>query len=125
MAVAVVDEGVALRNAGITMPVMVMNPKVANYRTMFAHRLEPEVYSFDLLADILDAARRCGEHDFPIHIKIDSGMHRLGFRIDDLDRLSAILHAPENIGVATAIDRVLTSGRGRLSHGRRLYPPAV
>ena len=99
VAVAVVDEGVALRNAGITMPVMVMNPKVANYRTMFAHRLEPEVYSFDLLADILDAARRCGEHDFPIHIKIDSGMHRLGFRIDDLDRLSAILHAPENIGL--------------------------
>ncbi len=99
VAVAVVDEGVALRNAGITMPIMVMNPKVAGYRTMFAHRLEPEVYSFELLADLLDAARRCGEHDFPIHIKIDSGMHRLGFRLEDLDRLSAILHAPENIGL--------------------------
>lgn len=99
VAVAVVDEGVALRNAGITMPIMVMNPKVANYRTMFAHRLEPEVYSFDILADILDAARRCGEHDFPIHIKIDSGMHRLGFRMDDLDTIADMLHAPENIGL--------------------------
>lgn len=99
VAVAVVDEGVALRNAGITMPIMVMNPKVAGYRTMFAHRLEPEVYSFDLLGDILDAARRCGERDFPIHIKIDSGMHRLGFRLEDLDRLGEILHAPENIGL--------------------------
>lgn len=99
VAVAVVDEGVQLRNAGITMPIMVMNPKVANYRTMFAHRLEPEVYSFDLLADILDSARRCGEHDFPIHIKFDTGMHRLGFRLEDLDRLAAILLAPENVGL--------------------------
>ncbi|MDE7151647.1 MAG: alanine racemase [Candidatus Amulumruptor sp.] len=99
VAVAVVDEGVQLRNAGITMPIMVMNPKVANYRTMFAHRLEPEVYSFDLLADILDSARRCGEHDFPIHIKLDTGMHRLGFRIEDLDRLAAVLLAPENVGL--------------------------
>ena len=99
VAVAVCDEGVALRNAGITMPIMVMNPKIANYRTMFAHRLEPEVYSFELLTDILDAARRCGEHNFPIHIKIDTGMHRLGFGLEDIERIAAMLHAPENIGL--------------------------
>lgn len=99
VAVAVVDEGVALRDAGVTMPVMVMNPRVANYRTMFAHRLEPEVYSFDLLEDILEAARRCDVRNFPIHIKIDTGMHRLGFRLEEIDRLAEILNAPANRGL--------------------------
>lgn len=99
VAVAVVDEGVKLREAGITMPVMVMNPKVANYRTMFANRLEPEIYSFDLLRDILAAARRLGIYDYPVHVKIDTGMHRLGFRTDDLEELSQILHSPENVGL--------------------------
>lgn len=99
LAVAVVDEGVALRSAGITMPVMVMNPRVANFRTMFVNHLEPEVYSFPLLEDILKAARRYGISDFPIHIKIDTGMHRLGFRHEDLGRLAGMLHAPENVGL--------------------------
>lgn len=99
VAVAVVDEGVKLREAGITMPVMVMNPKVANYRSMFANRLEPEIYSFDLLHDILSAARRLDIRDYPVHIKIDTGMHRLGFRIEDLEELGRLLHAPENAGL--------------------------
>ncbi len=99
VAVAVVDEGVTLRNAGISMPIMVMNPRVANFRTMFVNQLEPEVYSFPLLEDILEAARRYGVSNFPIHIKIDTGMHRLGFRHDDLSRLAELLHAPENVGL--------------------------
>ncbi|MCM1029394.1 MAG: alanine racemase [Pseudoflavonifractor sp.] len=99
VAVAVVDEGVALRDAGITMPIMVMNPRVANFRSMFANRLEPEVYSFGLLEDILKAARRCGMADFPIHIKIDTGMHRLGFRLEDIDRIAALLHQPDDEGL--------------------------
>ena len=99
VAVAVSDEGVALRKAGITMPVMVMNPKVANYRTMFAYRLEPEVYSFELLNDIIQAARRCGQKDFPVHIKIDSGMHRLGFRLEEIPRLIEMLRRETCISV--------------------------
>lgn len=99
VAVAVVDEGVALREAGITMPIMVMNPRVANFRTMFEHRLEPEVYSFGLLSDLLDAARRLGVRDFPIHLKIDTGMHRLGFLLEELDGIAAMLHAPGNMGL--------------------------
>ncbi|MBD5307757.1 MAG: bifunctional UDP-N-acetylmuramoyl-tripeptide:D-alanyl-D-alanine ligase/alanine racemase [Bacteroides sp.] len=106
VAVAVCDEGVALRKAGITMPVMVMNPKIANYRTMFTHRLEPEIYSFELLDDILSAARRCGEHHFPIHIKIDSGMHRLGFRLEEIPRLIEILHRESAVEVSSVFSHL-------------------
>ncbi|MDE7397452.1 MAG: alanine racemase, partial [Muribaculum sp.] len=84
LAVAVVDEGVELRQRGITMPVMVMNPKVTNYPALFANRLEPEIYSFDILREIISQGARCGISGYPVHIKIDSGMHRLGFTIEEI-----------------------------------------
>ncbi|WP_295731982.1 bifunctional UDP-N-acetylmuramoyl-tripeptide:D-alanyl-D-alanine ligase/alanine racemase [uncultured Muribaculum sp.] len=87
LAVAVADEAMDLRKSGITMPIMVLNPKVTNYRTLFAHMLEPEVYSFDILHEIISEGRRYGVKGFPIHIKLDTGMHRLGFLGDDIDRL--------------------------------------
>lgn len=106
VAVAVCDEGVALRNAGITMPVMVMNPRIANYRTMFDYKLEPEVYSFELLNDILRAARRCGVKHFPIHIKIDSGMHRLGFRLEEIPMLIEILSTENSLEVKSVFSHL-------------------
>lgn len=91
LAVAVADEGVELRNRGITMPIMVLNPKVTNYRTLFRYGLEPEIYSFDILDQIICQAERQGMNGFPIHIKIDSGMHRLGFLLEDMPRLVSTL----------------------------------
>ncbi|WP_289747105.1 bifunctional UDP-N-acetylmuramoyl-tripeptide:D-alanyl-D-alanine ligase/alanine racemase [Paramuribaculum intestinale] len=91
MAVAVLDEGVELREAGITMPVMVMNPHVANYKTMFAYRLEPEVYSFGILREIIREGEKCGITDFPVHIKLDTGMHRLGFIPEEIPELIDLL----------------------------------
>lgn len=87
LAVAVADEGMDLRKSGITMPIMVLNPKVTNYHTLFTHMLEPEVYSFDILHEIISEGRRYGVKGFPIHIKLDTGMHRLGFLGEDIDRL--------------------------------------
>lgn len=84
LAVAAVDEGVDLRRAGITMPIMVMNPKVVNYRTLFAYRLEPEIYSTEVLEEMIREGEKYGITDFPVHIKIDSGMHRLGFLEQDI-----------------------------------------
>ncbi|MBP3354461.1 MAG: bifunctional UDP-N-acetylmuramoyl-tripeptide:D-alanyl-D-alanine ligase/alanine racemase [Bacteroidales bacterium] len=87
VAVAVADEGAELRKAGITMPIMVMNPEMGTFDTLFKYNLEPEVYSFRLLEALAKAANAQGITDFPIHIKIDSGMHRLGFTIQDMPKL--------------------------------------
>ena len=79
LAVAVADEGVTLRKAGITANIMVMNPEMTAFKTMFDYDLEPEVYSFRLLDALVKAARKEGITGWPVHIKLDTGMHRLGF----------------------------------------------
>ena len=79
LAVAVADEGVALRKAGITANIMVMNPEMTSFKTLFDYDLEPEVYSFRLLDALIRAARKEGITGWPVHIKLDTGMHRLGF----------------------------------------------
>lgn len=79
MAVAVADEGADLRRAGITSGIMVMNPEMSSFHTLFEYDLEPEVYSFRLLDALIRAAEREGVQGLPIHIKLDTGMHRLGF----------------------------------------------
>lgn len=91
LAVAVLDEGVGLRQAGITMPIMVLNPRVVNYKTMFAYNLEPEIYSFDILREIIAEGEKYGITDYPVHIKLDTGMHRLGFTEADLPELISLL----------------------------------
>ena len=87
LAVAVADEGADLRKAGVGSAIIVMNPEMTAFRTMFSHKLEPEVYSFHLLEELIKAAERDGVTNFPIHIKIDTGMHRLGFAPADVPRL--------------------------------------
>lgn len=79
LAVAVADEGVDLRKAGITANIIVMNPEMSTFETLFEYDLEPEVYSFKLLDAMVRAAEHAGVTNFPIHIKLDTGMHRLGF----------------------------------------------
>ncbi len=88
LAVAVADEGVELRKAGITANIMIMNPEMTAFKTMFDYDLEPEVYSFRLLDALIKAARKEGITGWPVHIKFDTGMHRLGFDpVNDIDEL--------------------------------------
>ncbi len=87
LAVAVADEGSALRNAGITTGVIVMNPEMSALHTLFEYELEPEVYNFRLLRALIHAARAQGITNFPIHIKIDTGMHRMGFAPEEVPQL--------------------------------------
>ena len=79
LAVAVADEGVTLRRNGITQNIMIMNPEMTAFKTMFDYDLEPEVYSFRLMDALIHAAEREGITGWPVHIKLDTGMHRLGF----------------------------------------------
>ena len=88
LAVAVADEGIALRRAGITTGIMVMNPEISALAPLFEYNLEPEIYSFRLLEAFTEAARRAGAVNFPIHIKVDTGMHRMGFSPTDIPRLT-------------------------------------
>lgn len=96
LAVACLDEGVDLREAGITMPIMVLNPKVVNYRALFSYHLEPEIYSFDILDEIIREGEKYGITDYPVHIKLDTGMHRLGFIETDIPKVVATL-AGQNV----------------------------
>ena len=103
LAVAVADEGAELRRAGITAGIIVMNPEMSAFGTLFEYELEPEIYSFNLLDALIRAARRQGITDFPVHLKLDTGMHRLGF------------NPKTDIPVL----------RDRLSHQRALIPRSV
>lgn len=93
LAVAVADEGATLRRNGITSNIMVMNPEMTAFKTIFDYDLEPEVYSFRLLEALIKAAEKEGITGFPVHIKLDTGMHRLGFDPDkDMPHLIERLH---------------------------------
>ena len=88
LAVAVADEGATLRRNGITSNIMIMNPEMSAFKTMFDFDLEPEVYSFRLLDALVKAAEKEGITGWPVHIKLDTGMHRLGFDPEkDMDEL--------------------------------------
>ena len=91
LAVAVADEGAELRKEGINCGIIVMNPEPSSYRTLFDNKLEPEVYSFGMLRSLIQAACNEGITDYPVHIKIDTGMHRLGFLPAEIPQLLEIL----------------------------------
>lgn len=97
LAVAVADEGSELRKAGITSSIIIMNPEQTAFKTLFDYKLEPEVYSFHLLEELIKAAEREGITNFPIHIKIDTGMHRLGFTPAEIPRLVERLHKQTSV----------------------------
>lgn len=80
LAVAVADEGVELRNAGITTPVVIMNPEPYSFQNIIDYKLEPNLYSTELLHEFSNVSRYNALTDCPVHIKIDTGMNRLGFK---------------------------------------------
>lgn len=96
LAVAVADEGVELRKEGITLPILVMNPEFSSFQVLLEYQLEPEIYSFRLLRAFAQAAQEKGMHHVPIHLKFDTGMHRLGFQPDDITELLTTLKGTSN-----------------------------
>lgn len=106
IAVAVVDEGVGLRRAGITMPIMVLNPRADGQRSLFAYGLEPEIFSFDILHEIIREGEKYGVTDHPVHIKFDTGMHRLGFLESDIPELIDILRRQKVVRPVSAFSHL-------------------
>ncbi|MBL3549684.1 bifunctional UDP-N-acetylmuramoyl-tripeptide:D-alanyl-D-alanine ligase/alanine racemase [Chryseobacterium sp. KMC2] len=92
LGVAFADEGAELRKKGITTPIVVMNPEQHSYQTIIDYNLEPEIYSFRVLDLFYEAVQKSGyDQKYPIHIKLETGMHRLGFKDFELDQLSETL----------------------------------
>jgi alanine racemase len=109
LAVAFADEGVELRKAGIQLPVMVLNPESASIRDMIRYRLEPEVYAVHQLREILDVLSESGVTGFGIHLKLDTGMHRLGFDENELDSLLNLITDQNQLTVKSIFSHLSSS----------------
>ena len=109
LAVAVADEGVELRRAGITLPIIIMDPEVAAMDLILENNLEPNVYSHQSLKTVIAAAEAKGLENVPIHIKIDSGMHRLGFYKEDMPWLIDRLTHQKAVRVASVFSHLAGS----------------
>lgn len=109
LAVAVADEGEALRKEGISIPIIVMDPEFSSFNVLFERQLEPEVYSFRLLDALMKEAGRRGITSYPIHIKIDTGMHRLGFRPSDVREICQRLEQQSSLVVRSVFSHLVGS----------------
>ena len=109
LGVAFADEGISLKNAGIRVPIMVLNPETTSFTAIIQHHLEPEIYSVKGLKAFLKIAEQKKLNHFPIHIKIDTGMHRLGFEEDNLEDLIQILKGNETVQIKSILSHMATS----------------
>ncbi len=109
LGVAFADEGISLKNAGITLPIMVLNPETTSFSSIIQHKLEPEIYSLKGLHAFLQIAEQRKLKHFPIHIKLDTGMHRLGFAEENLDELIATLKGNKFVIVKSILSHMATS----------------
>lgn len=120
LAVAIADEGVELRNAGITLPIVVMNPEKTAFQSMIEHQLEPNIYSLDLLRDFVAAAIQLGVQHYPVHLKIDTGMNRLGLKGDDEIRKALnLLLGGNSVCLRTVFSHLAASDEQGLDHFTR------
>jgi alanine racemase len=109
LGVAFADEGIALKHAGIQLPIMVLNPENTSFSAIIQHQLEPEIYSLKGLHAFIQMAKSHQLVDFPIHIKIDTGMHRLGFEAEQIEELIAILKQNKSVKVKSILSHMATS----------------
>jgi alanine racemase len=109
LGVAFAAEGISLKNAGITVPIMVLNPETTSFSAIIQHQLEPEIYSIKGLKAFLKIAEQKKLQHFPIHIKIDTGMHRLGFEEENLPELIQILKGNDAVQIKSILSHMATS----------------
>ena len=109
LAVAYADEGVELRKAGIILPIMVMNIDSNTFDSIVNHDLEPEIFSFTLLNDFHDYLVKSGIEHYPVHLKIDTGMHRLGFMEEDIDGLCRKISGNDRVKVKSVFSHLAAS----------------
>ncbi|MDF1516430.1 MAG: alanine racemase [Lutibacter sp.] len=108
-AVAYLDEGVALREAGIKTPILVLHPIKTNLEKIIKHHLEPTAYSINLLIAIIEAAKNLKIQNYPIHIKFNTGLNRLGFTKKDIPEILSLVKNQQEIRVASLFSHVAAS----------------
>lgn len=109
LGVAFADEGISLKSAGIKLPIMVLNPENTSFPAIIQYQLEPEIYTLKGLNSFLKIAKLRKLENFPIHIKLDTGMHRLGFEEEHLDELISVLKMNNSVGVKSILSHLATS----------------
>ncbi|GAB4284617.1 MAG: bifunctional UDP-N-acetylmuramoyl-tripeptide:D-alanyl-D-alanine ligase/alanine racemase [Marinilabiliales bacterium] len=106
LAVAFPDEGIELRKAGISTPILVLNPEVQSYDLMIDNHLEPEIYSFNVLNQFIESVKRRKIKSYPVHIKLDTGMHRLGFLSSEIKKLTDLLKNNDDIKIKSVFSHL-------------------
>ncbi|WP_405411858.1 alanine racemase [Maribacter sp. Asnod1-A12] len=105
-AVAYVNEGITLREGGITAPILVLHPQKVHFKTLIENNLEPSVYSKNILSDFITTAKELGKTDYPIHLKFNTGLNRLGFSADDLPEISTLIQQQNAIKVIALLSHL-------------------
>ena len=108
-AVAYTSEGVALRKSGITTPILVFHPQIVNFKTIIKHCLEPNLYSFKVLEAFQQIAKEFNQANYPVHIKFNTGLNRLGFNKNKIDSVISILKASSVIKVKSVFSHLAVS----------------
>ncbi|MFK7946989.1 MAG: bifunctional UDP-N-acetylmuramoyl-tripeptide:D-alanyl-D-alanine ligase/alanine racemase [Saprospiraceae bacterium] len=116
LGVAYTDEGIVIRNAGVRLPILVLNPDIGTFEKLILNRLEPEIYSFELLDSFLQSLENTRQlypdldlNNYPIHIKLDTGMRRLGFELNDLELLQKRLEKLDNVRIKSMFSHLAGS----------------
>ncbi|HSV09392.1 MAG TPA: bifunctional UDP-N-acetylmuramoyl-tripeptide:D-alanyl-D-alanine ligase/alanine racemase [Hanamia sp.] len=109
LAVAYADEGIELRKAGITLPIMVMNIDNSTFDSIVNYNLEPEIFSFELLRDFIAYLKKSEIENYPVHLKIDTGMHRLGFMQNEINLLCKEIAGNDLIKVKSVFSHLAAS----------------
>jgi len=110
LAVAIADEGIELRNNGIEVPIVVMNPEEHSFDAMIENRLEPNIYRFELLEQFDEALRRNAVNNFPVHLKVDTGMKRLGFdHPEEVKKVTAYIRVRDTMYIRSVFSHLAVS----------------
>jgi alanine racemase len=113
LAVAFADEGIALRKSGISLPIMVMSPAPNTFDALIQYDLEPEIYSFEILIQFINYLDAAGVSHYPVHIKLDTGMHRLGFEPKDIAALIPLLSQGNHLKIQSVFSHLVASDDAR------------
>lgn len=109
LAVAYTDEGISLRQAGITMPIMILNAEQSAFDKLVEYKLEPVIFSFGLFDDFIKYAQQNDITNYPVHLKIDTGMHRLGFEPFEIETLCDLLEENKYVRILTMFSHLAAS----------------
>ena len=105
-AVAYANEGIHLREAGVTAPILVLHPQKAHFQSLIENNLEPSIYSKSILSDFILTAQKLGVKEYPIHLKFNTGLNRLGFSFDDLPEISKLINKQDAAKVIAVLSHL-------------------